>query len=402
MKTRIALIVFLSLTALTVSCSRKQEAATEKPPSVSDAGIEKVTLAAVEDFYEATGTVRARTTSVLSSKVVGSVVAMHVHEGERVRAGQVVAEIDNRDAGAQAQKARAGQREAQEGVEEIDRNTRAAEAAKTAAEANLTLATLTFNRYKMLLERRSVSPQEFDEAQAKFRVAAAEVDRAAKLHQSFQARRNQVLARIDQAKADVAGADIVVSYARITSPINGVVTAKTGEVGLMATPGSPLITIEDDSHYRLEVAVEESRLGLIRLGDSVQVKIDALGDEAINGRVAELAPAADPLSRSYSVKIDLPEAGRANHPGLLRTGLYGKARFIIGQKQAIAVPQKAVVERGQLVGVYVVGANGIARLRLIKTGKTIGDRVEVLAGLSDGERIVVGRVEAVGDGSKVE
>ena len=396
-----AAIVVLGL-LVTGACSRKQEAATDRPPAVHGASIEKVALAPVEDSYEATGTVRARTTSVLSSKIVGSVVAVRVHEGDRVRAGQVVIEIDNREAATQVQKAQAGQREAQEGVEEIDRSIRAAEAARTAAEANRTLAAATFERYKTLLERHSVSQQEFEEVQARDRVAKAEVDRATKMLQSQEARRNQVLARIDQAKAEVGGAQVYAGYARIASPINGVVTAKSADVGFMAAPGAPLITIEDDTRYRLEVAVEESRLASIRMGSEVPVTIDALGGGELTGRVAELVPAADPASRTYIVKIDLPDGGHVNGQHLLRSGLYGKARFRLGEKQATTVPQKAIVERGQLSGVFVVDTEGVARLRLIKTGKTFGDRVEVLSGLSAGDRIVVDRVEAVNDGSKVD
>ena len=401
MRTRLGLLALILLVATTIACLRKQQIATGKTPAVQNVNIEKVTLASVEEFYEATGTVRARTTSVLSSKIIGNVLAMRVREGDRVSVGQVVAEIDNRDAGVQLAKAQAGAREAQEGVEEIERSIRAAEATKKAAEANLALAAVTFNRYKALLSRQSVSQQEFDERQARNSVAEAEVDREAKLLQSLQARRNQVLARIDQAKADINSAQIYSGYARIISPINGVVTAKHADVGFMATPGAPLLTVEDDTSYRLETAVEESRLASINLKDQVTVKIEALGSDDIRGQVAEIVPASDPLSRSYIVKIELPEASRQSYLRLLRSGLYGKARFTTGHKQALAVPQKAVVNRGQLVGVFIIDADGIARLRLVTTGKKFGERVEVLSGINEGERIAVDNVEALSDGSKV-
>src|SRR5207253_2269114 len=125
------------------------------------------------------------------------------------------------------------------------------QSSKQAAEANQALAASTFNRYRALLERRSVSPQEFDEVQAKYRVADAEAERASRMLAALAARKNQVLARIDQAKADVSSAHVFASYARVASPMNGIVIARQAEVGTMASPGSPLITIEDDSHYRL-------------------------------------------------------------------------------------------------------------------------------------------------------
>jgi multidrug efflux system membrane fusion protein len=401
MKTRLLLAALILIAAMTAACIRKEHAAVEPPRAVAGVKIEQLTLAAVDDSFEAVGTVRARTVSALSSKIVGSVIAMRVREGDRVRAGQTLVEIDNRETATHLLKAQAGQREAEQGVEEIDRSIRAAEAAKTASEANLTLAAITLSRYQKLLERSSVSQQEFDEVQTRHKVAEAEVERAARMLQSLEARRNQVLARIAQAKADVSGAQVVAGYAKITSPINGIVTAKSADIGAMAAPGVPLVTVEDNSQYRLEVAVEESRITSVRLNDNVRVRIDAISSDEIAGRVVEVAPTADPASRSYTVKIEMTAAGHTGNQRLLRSGLYGKARFVTGQKQALTIARAAVVERGQLVGVYVIDANGIARLRLIQTGKTFNDRVEVLSGLSDGERIAIDHIEALNDGSKV-
>lgn len=396
MRKIIGLTALILLAIFDFSCSKKPEAATARLPLVKDVKIEKVQLTTIEDLYDATGTVRSKTTSILSSRIMGSIIAVRVHEGERVRAGQILIEIDSRDADAQLQKAQAGMREAADALEEIERNTNGAQSAKAAAEANQALAASTFNRYKALFERRSVSPQEFDEVQAKHRVADAEAERANRMLSSLAARRNQALAKIDQSKAGVASAQISASYARVNSPINGIVTAKHVDAGAMAAPGAPLVTIEDDSHYRLEAAVEESRIGHIRANDQVQVRIDALGSLELTGRVSEIVPAADPASRSHTVKIDLP------FQPLLRSGSYGRASFAAGQRQAVTVPLRAVIERGQLVSVFVVDDSGTARVRLIKTGKSYGDRVEVLTGLSEGERIVVDRIDAVSDGSRVE
>jgi multidrug efflux pump subunit AcrA (membrane-fusion protein) len=327
---------------------------------------------------------------------MGSIIAIHFREGDRVRVGQTLIEIDSRDATAQLQKAQGGIREVEGALDEIERNLQVAESGKAAAEASLVLAASTYRRYKMLLERRSVSPQEFDEVQAKYKVADAEAERATRMLSSLVARKNQVLAKIDQAKAEVVNAQVYTSYGRVASPMNGIVTAKQAEVGAMAAPGAPLLTLEDDSHYRLEASVEESQIRSIQVSDQVQVRIDALGDEELSGTVAEIVPASDPASRSNMVKIDLP-VQRA-----LRSGSFGRARFSSGQKQAITIPHRSIIERGQLVSVFVVDDSGIARLRLIKTGKAYGDRVEVLTGLSDGDRIVIDGVEAVSDGSRVE
>jgi multidrug efflux pump subunit AcrA (membrane-fusion protein) len=399
MITRFIGLAFVLVSLLVTSCGEKQEAASDKPQAAKSVQIDKVALAQLDDYYEAVGTVRSKTSSVLASKIMGSIVALHVREGDRVKAGQLLIEIDNRDAAAQLQKAQAGLREANEALEEIERTIRAAQSAKASTEANQALASATFNRYKALLEREAVSKQEFDEVQAKHRVAEAELDRADRTLHSLAAKRSQVLARIDQAKADVANVEVYVGYGRITAPFAGIVSGRHTDVGQTATPGAPLLTIEDDARYRLEASVEESQIGLVRIGTEVAVLVDALGSEPFDGRVAEIVPASDPASRSFTVKIDLKaDSGR---PGL-RSGLFGKGRFATGRKQAIAVPLRAVVRQGQLVGVYIVDQSGVARLRLIKTGKTYGEQIEVLTGLDEGERIVVSDITAVKDGDLVQ
>jgi RND family efflux transporter MFP subunit len=279
---------------------------------------------------------------------------------------------------------------------EVEQATGAAKSAQAAADANNRLADSTYARYRALFDRKSVSPQEFDEAKARREMAEAEARRAADTLKMLAAKERQALAQIDQAKADVANAQVFVGYARITSPISGVVVEKHTEVGSTATPGAPLLTIEDGSRYRLEVAVEESQLGKIGMGRRARLRIDALGADDLEGGVSEITPAADPMSRSYTVKIDLPARQG------LRSGLYGVARFTSGRKQTILIPQKAVAQRGQLAGVFVVDDAGVARMRLIKTGKTYGENVEALSGLNDGERVVVDGVADVKDGARIQ
>jgi membrane fusion protein, multidrug efflux system len=397
MKTKFTILAAIGLLATTVaSCGKNQEVAAEKPSVVKGARVERVSMSPVEDYYEATGTVRSKTTTVLSSKIMGTVISLRAREGDKVSADQALIEIDNRDASAQLQKADAGLRQAQEGLAEVEQAIKAAKSAQDAAEANKRLADSTYARYQALFERRSVSPQEFDEAKARREMAEAEARRAADTLNVLAAKRRQALAQIDQVKAEVANAQVFVGYARITSPISGVVVAKHTEVGSTATPGTPLLTIEDGSRYRLVVAVEESQLGKIGMGQRARLRIDALGADDLEGAVSEITPAVDPMSRSYTVKIDLP--ARQD----LRSGLYGVARFMSGQRQAILIPRKSVTRRGQLAVVFVVDDAGVARLRLIQTGKTYGENVEALSGLNDGERVVVDGAADVKDGVRIQ
>jgi multidrug efflux pump subunit AcrA (membrane-fusion protein) len=384
--------------ALFLSCGSKEDFS-KTAPVPQKVKIEKVQVSHVEDTYEAMGTVRSKTISVLSSKVLGRVVTIPVREGDRVKAGQLLVEIDDREMKAQLQKSQAGLKEAQYALDEIEKGIRGGEAEKKAADARLALASSTFDRYKGLFERRSVSLQELDEVQTKNTAANADADQASERLQALLAKRNQIIARIDQAKADTVNAEAFLSHTRILSPIDGIVTTKPADIGQMAAPGTPLLSVEDESHYRLEALVEESRIGRIHLADPVSVSLDALGQKPMAGQVSEIVPALDPASRSYIIKIDLRAPDSST---LFRSGLFGKARFNTGTKKVLTVPVHSVLERGQLTFVYVVDPAKIAHMRLIQTGKPYGDRVEVLSGLSEGDQVIVEPLPAVKDGATVE
>ncbi len=348
----------------------------------------------VTEAYEAIGTVRSKTSTVISSKVVGHVVTVKFEAGDRVRKGQPLIEIDNRDARNQVAMAKAGLAEAESAREEVERAIQAAESGRQAAQANARLTDSTFKRFEELLKRNSVSQQEFDEIQARHTAAQAEARMAAEMLGATEARRSQVEAKIAQAKVNVENAGLYVSYFKIEAPFSGIVTHKSVGVGQLASPGIPLLTVDDPGSYRLEALVEESRIRMISKGDPVLVQIDAIG-ENIDGKVDEILPIADPSSRSVTVRITLPGTQG------VKSGMFGKARFSSGDRTVISVSSSSLVRKGQLVGIYVVDENSRARFRLIKPGKRIGERTEVLSGLTKGERVVLNPGHEVSDGRQV-
>src|SRR4030042_3158524 len=151
------IIVMILLVFLVIGCGRREEGTAEKPTTIHGVMIETIKLSPVEENYEAVGTVRSKTPSILSSKTVGNILAVHVREGDRVKIGQLLIEIDDQDSRSQLQKAEAGLREVREGLEENEQNIRGAEAARGAAEAGRALALATFKRYQGLLEEKSAS-----------------------------------------------------------------------------------------------------------------------------------------------------------------------------------------------------------------------------------------------------
>lgn len=378
------------------SCSEAEKPRAAEMHSVQ-ARSEEIQLATVSDSFQAPGTLRARTATVVSSRVAGQIELLAVREGDRVRKGQVVVEIENRESVVRLRRARATVVEAQRGLDEAEGGIRGAEAAVRAAEAHRDLALSTRKRYDVLRDRRSISPQEYDEADTRYKASVQETGRAEEGLSAARARRLQLLARIEQAEAESESASISLAYARIASPIDGIVTNRTAEPGMLAAPGLPLFAIEDPRTYQLEVAVEESRVASIRPGQTARVEIDALGGAAIDGRVSEIDPSSDAGSRTYTVKLQLKDS-----PGdrVLRSGAFGRAIFTAGTRQVLVVPASALVRRGQLEGVYVV-ADNIAVFRIVRTGRVYEQGTEILSGLAPGTRILTAPSTEVSDGTRV-
>ncbi|MGB6947220.1 MAG: efflux RND transporter periplasmic adaptor subunit [Bryobacteraceae bacterium] len=334
-------------------------------------------------IYEATGTVRARTSSIIAAKWMGYVREVKVQVGDQVRQGQLLVALDARDLDSSVAQAAAARDEVRNEIPE-------AESAVAAAKANLNLAQSTFQRMNELYQRKSISDQEFDEASARLKAAQAAFEMA-------RARRSQLDGRLAQADQQVGAAQVTRSYAELQAPFAGIVTAKSVDPGNLATPGAPLLTIERDG-YQLEASVEESKLGVIRAGQPVSVTLDGIDrniDRTLDARVSEIVPAVDTASRAYTVKIDLPP-----EPGL-RSGIFGRARFQLGGRSVLAIPFAAVTERGQLQSVFV-DENGFARTRLITLGDKAKDRVEVLSGLTAGEKVIFPVPQDLADGARVE
>lgn len=359
-----AILLFLNL----LGCSSERETVSAAPETVSNVSVVSAQAVVVPDVVEAVGTLRAAETSQLAAQMMGNIVEIRVREGDRVRRGQVLAVIDEAQPRAALDRATAGELVAQQ--------------ESTASESDFALAEATFKRYQTLYDRKSVSPQEFDEIKARYQAA--------------QARREMAHAGQAQAKAVLQQAHTALSYTHIVAPFDGVITEKKADVGTLANPGMPIFTVEDLRRHRLEASVNESDLQYVRQGQQVPVLVDALGNRQLKGKVVEIVPAADPASHSFVVKVELP-----SDPSL-RSGLFGRAQFARGERSALLIPRTAVVERGQLQGIYVLDQNKVAGLRYITLGRPSAGQVEVLAGLQAGETFVADPSNRELSGKKIE
>jgi RND family efflux transporter MFP subunit len=333
----------------------------------------------LDALYRTSGTVRGRTTAVLTSKTVGYVRSVDVRAGDRVKAGQVLAVLEANDSSASVRRAHAGFDQSMEARAE-------AENAVAAAEAALRIAQTTHGRIAALHASEAVSQQEFDESQARLQAATAQAEMA-------RARLRMSGSRISQAKAEVGEAQAALDYSRIVAPFAGQVIERRVEPGVLASPGMPLLVLEQEGRVLVEAPVEESRASSVTLGDTVKVEIEALGKPVV-GRVGEIVPTVDVASRAFLVKVDLP-------PELvgLRPGMFARVSFRVGRKTPLVVPASAITRSGALDRLFVAEGDRV-RLRMVTLGEAQGDWTEVLSGLAVGERVVASPAPGIADGAR--
>jgi RND family efflux transporter MFP subunit len=183
--------------------------------------------------------------------------------------------------------------------------------------------------------------------------------------------------------------------ARIVAPYDATVTAKLVETGALASPGTPLLAIEETGALEVRVTMPETHIGQVNAGDPVMVEIPS-ASTTVEGRITTIDPAGNAASRSFQIKVTLPEV-----PGL-RTGLFARVFIPLGSSGMVLIPKTAIVRQGQLAGVFVLNKNNIVQFRLVRTGREWADQMEILSGVKDGDRIVVKPDHTIADGVKVE
>jgi RND family efflux transporter MFP subunit len=317
-----------------VGCGSKHENENSASLPTAQVRVETIENKSRTMTEEVVGTVRAKLRATLEARLSGRIEKMPVTVGDPVQKGQLLARLDAGEIAARLEQ----------------------------AEASLEEAGRDWKRVSALFDQQSATRAEYDSAQSRLRVA----------------------------KGAVAEAKAMMSYVEIMAPFDGVVTKKWADVGDLAAPGKPLLEMEETGGLRLEADVPEAVIGRLTLGDKLGVRVSGVSNE-LEGVVSEIAPSADSNSRTFLVKFDLlATAG-------LRAGQFGRVAVPVGETSALHAPASAVVQRGQMELVFVV-VNGRAQLRIIKTGKRIGDEVELVSGVDAGEQVVVDGAGNVVDG----
>ncbi len=325
--------------------------------------VEPQRLSGTEHFV---GTIESLDRGILAAQIGGRVAELRVREGDRVRRGQILLILADNEAGARVAEAAAAVAREQSAV--------------AAATATLDLAEKTHARYRQLFGNQAVTPQEMDRVSAE-----------------LEARRQELAAAraaVDRAAAGQSAARMAQSWTRITAPFDGIVAGRPVETGTTVLPGTPLLVLDRLGAWRVKAYVPESSLGHFAVGDRLTVEIPARLAR-LTGTLSEITPAADRSSRSVAIKVDLGVV-----QGLV-SGLFARVYSPTGEVSRLLVPSSAVIERGQLHGLYVV-EEGRARFRLVRLGNILDNRVEILSGLKAGETIVVEGLERVKNGDRVE
>lgn len=340
------------LVALLVGCG-------ETPPTPEESAVPSVAVTVavatpetVGDMVEASGVVEPWRRVKPGTKILGRISEVNVREGDRVERGQVLARLEDRDLEAAADQARAG---------------------IVMAEAQVENSQAQYDRMVELRGRGSVTAKNLEDATSGHRIAEASLQKA---------------------RADLAAAEAMLDYARVVSPIAGWVVARNVEAGDMSAPGQPFFTIENLNPAKAIVQVAETHIVGLAAGQPATVVIDALG-RSLEVTIDRVVPAGDPASRSFEVQLLLDNAD-----GSIKSGLFVRARFATGERQALRVPDGAVVRRGQLEGLFVI-ENDRAALRWIRAGRSRDGVTEVLSGLEAGESYVVDPPAGLNDGSPV-
>ncbi len=307
----------------------------------------------VPQTVAATGGLEADKSVMVSTRMMGWVREIHVTEGQTVQKGDPLLSIDDSDL-------RAKKAQAEAGINE--------------AKAVLANAERMAERFQRLYEEKSVSKQQLDDV-------LTGRDRAA--------------AGVKMAEAGLREVNVHLSYLDIVAPKSGVVARKMIEEGNMANPGMPLIILEDTGRMKVVAFLGEKDVSEVKAGDMVEVQVTSLPGANFTVPLNRVIQSANPGSRTYDI-----EAYLDNPNGRMKSGMFARVNVPVGSREAVTVPAEAIIERGQLTGVWTIGEDDAVHLRWVRLGHRVGDRVEVLSGLAGGETLVLSAQAPLAEGDK--
>jgi len=325
-KKRGFLLITIALTSILYGCHKEESQFDSSPSSLppTPVSVAKATKRIAGNQAELVGTVEAVEKAEIAAKITGNIINLQVDLGTKVTQGELLIELSAREISARVQQAKAQ-------LEQARRN---------------------LTREESLLKKNAATPQTVKSLQDTTRIAEAAYKEAAAM----------------------------LEYTKITAPFSGIITNKLSNVGDLATPGKPLLLLEQEDNLQVLTDVPEAMILRIHKGDLLSVFVPSV-DLVTEGVVAEVSPIADPSSRSAPIKLRIPPDPR------LRSGLFARVTLMSEQKKTLSVPASAVIPFGQMERIFTV-QDGKAILRLVRTGNSAAGRIEILSGLSEGETVI--------------
>ncbi|MBI1781254.1 MAG: efflux RND transporter periplasmic adaptor subunit [Sphingobacteriales bacterium] len=338
-------LLAIAVTGL-ISCGgnkEQQKETNEKPVAVTLS----TTSAGVQNAILASGQVEAVQTANISTRVMGRITNIYVKAGDKVNKGQLLATISDED---------------------IRAKRAQTDAMIAEAEAAYANAQKDYDRFNNLYKQQSATAKELDNVTLQY---------------------NSAKARVDAAKQMRSEVNASLSYSSLTAPFSGVVTQKLAEVGSIANPGMPIVTIEQSGILQVSASIAESDISNIHLGDAATLLIKSTGKN-FEGKVIQLNPSSQFTGGQYIVKISIPESAKKD----IYSGMFVSVTIPLKEAKetnpnVILVPASAIVNRDELTGIYTVSENKTALLRWIRLGKNYGDKVEVISGLANNEQFIL-------------
>lgn len=411
-KIRLAALALLLAASVVfaISCGGSKANVRKEETGPVPAPVEVTTAAAitreVPGFFEATGSLAGDQQTDVAPQTSGKVVALGVDIGSYVKRGQMLVKLDDAElklrvdqAVAQVEQAKAALRQAEEKIglrpgQAFDPN-KVAEVA--AARVTYELADKNLQRAEKLIESGDVSRSFYDEQRAKR-------DQLKEQYEAALAQARQNYAGVAVARTNVSNADAQLALARkslsysvIFSPIDGFVAERVADLGEYVSPQQKVATIVKTNPLRMRIDIPEQAIPEIQVGQSVSITTSAWPDRQFNGRIARIAPNVSATSRTLTVEAEVENGG-----GALKPGQFATVR-IIQQRPApvVFVPARAVVSEAGVSRVFVI-KDGHAEQRVVQTGQTESDLIQVKSGVSNGEQVATSNLEKLADGMTVK
>ena len=386
-------ILFAAVSAfLIISCSggeAPEKAAETKPVQVKTV---QVTGEMVQGSRMFSATVTSDQTVTMTPKVTGYIEEIHVSPSDRVKKGQLLLEIKSGELEEKYRFAKSAVEEAENGLAQAQVGLEMAESKKKQAESEYNLAKKTYERYKNLIEENSVSKQEFDQVEAKYKLAREALNIAEQNVRLNNKKVQQLKLKKAQAESSLGEVSTYLSYTKMKAPFDGVVLEKYTDTGNLASPGKPLLKVGNNEMIVVSY-VPESLVSSVNVSDEVNVYAES-ADLAYTAKVLEVSPDIDEATRTFKVKL-------SGHEELV-SGMYARADFQSGDaSKVLTVPAEALVQRGQL-SILFINDGGRAQMRIVKPGRTINGRVEILSGLNIGDELVVENADVLKSGDNLE